>query len=289
MAWLKLEDSFRDHRKPKRMARLLGVRAAEARGLIVALWAWALTQAPDGDLGDLTPDEIEEAMDWQGAEGCAFKAAVEVGLIDTDPCQKIHEWMDRAGSYREAQRVAKHRKKKEKKRRKTQRNGNVTVHNTDASCNVERRGEERTGEEKRGSTALALTGSKAVALNNRSEILSVFEHYRTYHARAARNPNSSQKTWKLIRDRLTKDKRSVDELKRAIDGLHMDPWPGRENHLDLKYAVKDDDAVVRFIEIADKGPQPKQAVTRAGRELQAIMKTDMNMFKGIYDEPSKDT
>jgi len=103
-----------------------------------------------------------------------------------------------------------------------------------------------------------------VSENRRSEILDVFAHYRTRHPKATRKPNSGMKTWKLIRDRLVRDGRSVDELKRAIDGMHVDPWEGRAQHLDLKYAVRDDEAVTRFIEMAENPQKPKKIPPSTG-------------------------
>ena len=123
MAWSKLEDSFRDHRKPKRMARLLNIRRAEARGLIAGLWSWATTQAPDGDLSDFDAAEIEEAMDWEGEPGEAFAAAADVDLIDIDETRDptaLHKWLPRAGSFRKATQKQKERQTKQVSRTKRQ-------------------------------------------------------------------------------------------------------------------------------------------------------------------------
>ena len=121
MAWCKLEDSFRANRKFKRLAKRLGVRNAEARGLLTALWSWCTTNAPDGNLIGMTTDEIEEAMDWGGKSGEAVKACLspEIGLLDeVDGHFEVHDWWSFAGSYKRAV------QKRDERKRRTEKDGN---------------------------------------------------------------------------------------------------------------------------------------------------------------------
>src|SRR5688572_7352196 len=115
MAWCKLEDTFRDHRKPKRLASKLGINRREARGLVAGLWSWATGQAPDGDLRDFTQEEIAEGADWDGDAAVLIAAMSdpEVNLLDHGPSGlSIHGFKKRQGSYKEAQRKSRQRKKK---------------------------------------------------------------------------------------------------------------------------------------------------------------------------------
>jgi hypothetical protein len=113
MAWCKLEDTFRHHRKPKRLAAGLGVRRAEARGLISGLHSWCVTNAPDGHLRDLTDTEIEEAADWEGKPGEFVRWAVELELLSGEDGDRIVVgFMERAESFRKAQKSAVRRERK---------------------------------------------------------------------------------------------------------------------------------------------------------------------------------
>jgi len=256
MAWSKLEDSFREHRKFKRMATDLGIRAAEARGLMAGLYSWALTQAPDGDLSDHTPEEIEEAMDWEGETGIAFASACDQKLIDNDEKGiRIHGYLKRAEGYKAAQRVAKHRKKKRRKAQSAScyRNATVTLQKRDS--NVERRGEERRREEKRGEEKNPLSTSQAKPTARKShagEIKAIIAHYQTHHPRS--KPGAKEK--KKIRERLDEGYSAAD-LCKAIDGCHRTPHNTGQNdrnqtYLGLELIMRTSDQVARFIENADR-------------------------------------
>jgi len=112
MAYCRLEDSFRNSRKFTRLAKALGISAPHARGLVAGLWSWAVTQAPDGDLCDHDPDEIEAGADWGGEEGALVSAMADprVGLLDeTSSGYRLHGYLQRSESYQVAQRKAKSR------------------------------------------------------------------------------------------------------------------------------------------------------------------------------------
>lgn len=105
--WIPLSTSWPRHRKTMALRRLIGT--AEP---IIGLWCWAAENAPDGDLSNFSPEDIEIVSGWVGERGKAFSAMVEVGFIDkvSDPCGDnvshyvsanryvLHEWMDEAGA-----------------------------------------------------------------------------------------------------------------------------------------------------------------------------------------------
>lgn len=162
MAWCKLEDTFREHRKPKRLARLLGVRRSEARGLIAGLWSWCVTNAPDGKLTDLLDFEIEEAADWEGLPGAFVAAALDVEIISGGPNEReIVGFLERAESFRKARKVATRREQERNESANSDADvprvfGTSAEQNDNAEERVprvsptkpaERRGEEKRGEE----------------------------------------------------------------------------------------------------------------------------------------------
>lgn len=93
--------------------------------------------------------------------------------------------------------------------------------------------------------------------DNSAEIRLVFDHYRTYHERAHRKPNSGSKEWRKIALRL-KDGYSVEDLCRAIDGCHRSPWhcgenPGNTLYQNLELIMRDSDHVRQFLEVPEFG------------------------------------
>ena len=92
--WIRLYQNWPRHKKTMALRRALGT--AEP---ILCLWLWAAENAPTGDLGGMTTEEIEEASVWQGKRGKAAAAMIEVGFIDVIPegGMKLHNWDERAG------------------------------------------------------------------------------------------------------------------------------------------------------------------------------------------------
>lgn len=96
-----------------------------------------------------------------------------------------------------------------------------------------------------------------------AEVLEVFAHYRTHHARAHPKPLSSSKEWRAIKARLAEGY-TVDDLKRAIDGMHQSPFHQGENDRGRRYdslelAMRDGSRVRQFLELAEQhanGPPP---------------------------------
>jgi len=93
--WIRLYTSWPRHRKTMALRRMLGT--AEP---ILALWCWAAENAPDGNLGRMTPDEIEFAAEWRGERSKCFDAMLAVGYVDISANGEhvLHEWTDGSGA-----------------------------------------------------------------------------------------------------------------------------------------------------------------------------------------------
>lgn len=114
MAWCKLEDTFCDEPKFRRLAKRLGVEYAQAAGHVACLWSWATRHAPDGNLVTLTEDDIAHAAKWAGnvSEFVDTLSSEDIALLDKDGDHfEIHGFMKRAESRKAAQRQRKKRKK----------------------------------------------------------------------------------------------------------------------------------------------------------------------------------
>lgn len=122
MTWGRFEESDADDVRYDRLAAALGVRRAEALGLVHTLWARALSAAVDGDLSDLDPVEIERWATWQGAPGAFFEAArsERSAFISVHGPKKtrtvlIEDWEKISEGLKRAAQKAKERKRKREK------------------------------------------------------------------------------------------------------------------------------------------------------------------------------
>ncbi len=98
MAWIECHQSLLTHRKLIRLARDLDLPRVHAAGHLIALWCWALDNAPTGALGDLEPAELAEVMQWPGDPDTLWTALFRAGFLDeTENGPALHDWTDYAG------------------------------------------------------------------------------------------------------------------------------------------------------------------------------------------------
>lgn len=98
MAWVRSEQSLRDHPKTKRAARALGLKSIHFCGHLHGLWWWALDYAQDGDVTKYEPWELAEAAEFDGDPAAFVEALVGAGFLERTTTQLvIHDWYDYAG------------------------------------------------------------------------------------------------------------------------------------------------------------------------------------------------
>lgn len=87
--------------KFKKLQRRLGVSRLVAIGLLESLWIFTQTNAPRGDIGRFSDEEIAAAIEWSGDHGALVEALAETGWLDK--CQDhrlvIHDWHLNAPRY----------------------------------------------------------------------------------------------------------------------------------------------------------------------------------------------
>lgn len=99
MAYIEAHQSLLTHRKTLRLVRLLGIDKYGIAGRLVALWHWAIDNAPDGDLGADCADILSEVMGWDADPECLMDALTQVGYVDRaeNGSYLLHDWWDYAG------------------------------------------------------------------------------------------------------------------------------------------------------------------------------------------------
>lgn len=91
MAWIEVHQSLLTHRKTLVAARFLGIPKVQLVGHMVALWLWALDNAPSGEI----PDDIELlelAAEWNGESGLFSTALEKAGFITACSITNWHEY-----------------------------------------------------------------------------------------------------------------------------------------------------------------------------------------------------
>lgn len=129
--WIQVEDTIREHDKIFNLSDELGIPDAYAIGLMVCLWTWASSNAPDGDLSNFPPRAIASAAKWDktGAKASArfYDALFKVKFLEKleDGRIVIRNWekyaaliMDYAEQQREKtrERVKRYRDRKKKQK-----------------------------------------------------------------------------------------------------------------------------------------------------------------------------
>lgn len=96
---LEVDEGFVTHRKTLRFCGMMQDHNAYA--YLIRLWAWAVRGAPDGNLGDLTPVDIETIVQYRNLDGRCYTAMATARFVDErEPGLPgaIHNWMRRTGA-----------------------------------------------------------------------------------------------------------------------------------------------------------------------------------------------
>ncbi len=120
MAWIESHQELRDHPKVKKAARLLGVPRPLVVGYLQYLWWWAMDYAQDGDLSGYTPEDIADAISWEGDPVALVDALVECGPIGkqgflertSDGRLLLHDWYEYAGKLIDRRETERERQRK---------------------------------------------------------------------------------------------------------------------------------------------------------------------------------
>ena len=93
MSWIKIQNGLINNKKTCRLAREMGWTRHQAIGFLVDFWVWAGENCDDGQLNDITDEDICFATGIPEAEGI-IKAMCAVKLVDREPALRIHQWYE---------------------------------------------------------------------------------------------------------------------------------------------------------------------------------------------------
>ena len=277
----RIKVGFFDHPKTVKLARRVGNDGVVC---FIRLWEFCTKTAgrSDGNLAGLDIEDVEIAAKWGGTPGALGDALVQVRYLDVDESGNpiaVHDFPDhnpwvaghdeRSSRARKAGRAsAKRRSVQPKPQSSSTQTEKPLNPNTDSvgkplnpvSVSVSVSDSVSTSHPDPSPIPPPKDLSTSLREPDRAaDIRAVFDHYRTYHPRAAKGLDPSDKEYKKIRDRLKAY--SVEDLCRAIDGNHTEPFycgvndRGTKYHgLDLIMRTKDD--VRKFIEFSEKKSSP---------------------------------
>lgn len=119
MAWLKVDQDLRDHRKLLEAADILDIEPVHLMGHLISLWLWSLSNVPDGNIGSLNKKTIGRAAQWKGDPEDLINALIEKRLLDqTEDGLFIHDWDDYAGALIRKQEEDRERARKNREKKK---------------------------------------------------------------------------------------------------------------------------------------------------------------------------
>jgi hypothetical protein len=87
-----------NHTKMRRLSRALGIPIWGARGICESLWHLAEREAPQGDLGKLSDDDIAIGIDWEAPSDTLIAALKQAELLDESVEHRyiVHDWSQHA-------------------------------------------------------------------------------------------------------------------------------------------------------------------------------------------------
>lgn len=87
--------------KFKRLQRRLGMKLYEIVGILESLWMTTSLNAPQGDIGKLSNEDIAAALEYPGNEDELISALVETGWLDKDETYRllVHDWANHAPNF----------------------------------------------------------------------------------------------------------------------------------------------------------------------------------------------
>ena len=84
-----------------RLKRRLSIPAWQAVGVLESIWNFTCQNAPQGDIGKHTNEEIAAAIEWEKEPEELIQVLVDCGWLDASIEHRllVHDWADHAPNY----------------------------------------------------------------------------------------------------------------------------------------------------------------------------------------------
>ena len=101
MAWTKIDQSIRDHRKILDLSDALKINIPMTIGMLVSLWLWAMDNTVSGCMDGISARSIARAANWEGDPAQLLDALIDTHLVDIDDAGRkfLHDWPEYEGKY----------------------------------------------------------------------------------------------------------------------------------------------------------------------------------------------
>ena len=135
VAWIQVDAGIKEHDKIFNLADTLKITDAHAVGLMVCLWTWAVTSAPDGDVTNFPPRAIAKAAGWDKKPDDfmqAICAPASLFIENIDGKMKFRNWDERAALLMDAVERGREQTKKRVQRYRKRKKGINDVTETDS-------------------------------------------------------------------------------------------------------------------------------------------------------------
>ncbi len=277
--WIKIEHTTPDKPEVIAIASDLAIDQDAALGKLVRLWIWADQQTLNGNASVTRAALPASFIDRITCARGFAEAAANVGwLVQVDGGFALPRF-DRHNSQTAKQRALTYRRVKntraQVKRFCNARSVTKALPEQEQEQEEEKEEERELEKEQEQEHPHSPQGARC---GSSSQVLAVFAHYRTYHARSFAKPSRGSKEWRLIAARLAEGY-SVDDLKAAIDGNHRSPYHCGENERSREYhnlelIVRDGGKVTQFMEVPDRCTVVSEKESRSLRAAQNWLDKD---------------
>jgi len=209
--WIPVHVSLKNHPKLLGFCRVLwgkttSFRLRAATGYLINLWLWTMQYYSDGNLIDVTEEQIEFACDWEGKPGAFVQALESSGFISKNGSGNwyVHDWEDYGGKvYRQRKKNAEYQARHRERKHDVRLTSALRKHNVrgvEGDIDIDKSKERKKKERKKH------TGILTNAQQERFD-----RWYRVYPRHKA--SGDAEKAWK----KLDPDDEFTNELIRAVE------------------------------------------------------------------------
>lgn len=149
--YVKCFDSIREHPKMYALSEALKIPDYAAIGIIMGVSLWGARNTKDGEITDIPPRAIADAIHWKKKPEILLQALVDCGFIDktNDGRTFLHEFAEYGGKLEEARQKSRESSAAYRTKKNASRDHDVTIIDTSPSypCDHDLKEEEKEEEE----------------------------------------------------------------------------------------------------------------------------------------------